>query len=184
MSRRDLTNDEYNARADRENSVVDNPNELEFLPATWINLCKDVGYKLSCKFPGWRWTIQPDPEGGMINIFTQAFMTDGYGVRIRVEEIVNDPSLAVVVEQAGQFLERFGLPRSRFKREYLRLLTYDLNGCAVIDITDRDGKERRRARDGIIDKAIRGGRLDIAVKDFKDKAGKIVRHLAVRTPGA
>lgn len=83
-------------------------------------------------FPDWPWAIEPDQNGGIINVFNLA-LHDQWGFTIRTEEIQNDPKRRLAYRAGREILELFGLEARGRKRQEnaLMALKRDRNGQAV-----------------------------------------------------
>jgi len=91
--------------------VIQNPNHFDksYHGAT-MSLVKDMGDYLVRTYPGWGWVIQVNEFGHMIYI-TNSHLHPSLGMRLRMEDVIHDPSLRHVKEQAGQLLERYDMLR-------------------------------------------------------------------------
>jgi len=114
--------------------VVDHPDLLDkHYPASAVILCKDIADQLSQEFPGWAWAVQPDPKGGIINIWNLHCHNE-LGYTIHGDLLDNAKVRKREVRKAGgEILERFRMP-SRLDRERVAEAPRDARGRMIPDL--------------------------------------------------
>ncbi|MHC5061718.1 MAG: hypothetical protein ACYTFK_11620, partial [Planctomycetota bacterium] len=111
--------------------------------ASSIIIVKDIGDYLQKHYGGWAWMVQVNEFGHMIEVFNK-HLHPTYGYRIRMEDIMNDPSRKAIKQGAGEILERFGMNRCGLVGENLTLLANALRdgaGNCIPDISDLPDKK-------------------------------------------
>jgi hypothetical protein len=114
-----------------------------------IIIVKDIGTYLNKHYNGWAWMVQVNEFGHMIEIFNQ-HLHPTYGYRIRMEDIMNDPSRKAIKQGAGEILERFGMARHGLCGENLTRLAEALRdgaGNCIPDISDLNDKKANTQAD-------------------------------------
>lgn len=125
--------------------------------ASTVILCKDIADILVKKYPGYLWAVQPDERGQMINIYNHN-LHNQYGYRIRMKEIMDDPTRRLALIAGGEILERFKQPHT-MDPEALRDMPRDLAGNGIPDLTGVATKQQKHR--AAIAKALADGRMQI-----------------------
>jgi hypothetical protein len=125
-------------RRDAEGSpegVVHNPGDMVGLHASTEIFVKDVADILTKKFPGFRWAIQPNEVGGVLNIFCLDFHSV-WGYVVRYDDIMNDPKRRQAIIAARTLLKRFRYPGTVYKPELMAAIKRTGDGSAIPDVGD------------------------------------------------
>lgn len=162
--------------ADPEGIIL-SPDDFQGIPASLVNLVKDIADKLEAKYPGWLWAVQPDHRGGVINIFSWR-LSGKWGYRLHTKRVQDDPTRDAAMRAGGEILERFGFKRKGFSLEDWRAAKRYM-GLPDMDITDMSQKAQRRHRDDAFTKAVRSGRIKLIVKDERVSATETFRKLII-----
>lgn len=120
-----------------------NPNALDSTANT-ILLVKRIGDTLEKHYPGWAWAVRPEQEHGMI--YVNALKLHGsWGLTLRIIDVQCDVHLRTVMRLAGELLERFGVPRGRYRYNDWVALLKDAHGTALpTDVDDKISPVKRR----------------------------------------
>ncbi len=90
-------------------------------------IAKTVAEVLDKHYPEHLWAVDADVETGMCNI--RNLNLDGeFGYSIRLDDLINDSKLKIVVIGGGELLERFNLSRGKLKQHELTDLKQDSVG--------------------------------------------------------
>lgn len=124
-------------------------------------LAKDGMALLEKHYPGWRWAIQINRFGRMMNIFNLD-LHDAWAYTIRIMEIEHDPTRHVFLIAGGEILERFGFERKGIDYDKLAHMRRDLRGRGIPELTDLEHAAAKKARRmKKIAEALRAGRVRI-----------------------
>lgn len=164
-----------------ETGYILNPDRF-LLSSTLVVLVKEIANTLEKRYPGWWWTINPDPVAGVIYIYCLR-LSGHYGYTMKIAEIEKDDGLKDVIEAGGQILERYGIRRGKYKRELLQGKLTDLRGDFIPDITDKKRRTQQQDRDRKFTRAVNAGVAKIVHKDIKREDGTTFRQIAVRIGG-
>ena len=115
--------------------IVTNPDQMVGLHASTEIFVKDTADLLTKHFPGFKWAIQPNEVGGVMNIFCLDFHSV-WGYVVRYADIMNDPKRAVVLRAAREILRRFRYPGSTYKPELMAQIKRGRDGNAIPDVSD------------------------------------------------
>jgi len=163
---------------------ISDPKEFEELDAALGNLCKHVAQKLCRKYGiEWRWVIQPDPVGGIITVYASK-LSMSYGFNLLTKVVQEDANLDCITRAGGEILERFGLPRGKFKPEYMARLVYGLDMSPKPDMLDKSSGLLHKHRDQELTKAMQDGTALLETKDETHEDGSVTRHVALGVKGA
>jgi hypothetical protein len=139
---------------------IDNAEDFDVHASLKI-LAKDGMAVLHERFPGWRWAIQINEFGRMMNLFNLD-LHDTWGYTIRIMEIEHDPSRKIFVKAGTEILERFGMRAAGIDYAALSAMKRDPRGRGIPYLTDLDHAAARKAkRKRKIDEAISAGRIRI-----------------------
>lgn len=116
-----------------------NPNALELSAATSA-LMKDIIYRLTQTYIGFRWAIQPDERGRVFNIFCLDF-SSRYGYVIRFEDVQSDPARKEAVRAGGEILARFHYKGRKYEPLRMAEVVRRPNGEAIPDLSDHRRKK-------------------------------------------
>jgi len=152
--------------------VIQNPNHFDksYHGAT-MSLVKDIGDYLIRTYPGWGWVIQVNEFGHMIYV-TVSELHPTMGMKLRMEDVIHDPSLRHIKEQAGQLLERFDMLRMGLRGENLSRLIdapRDAVGNCIPHIDDL--KDKKASTQAAVARKIAKGDIKI----FKVNGQTMVR---------
>lgn len=100
-------------------------------------ICKDIGDYLFKTYPGWMWAIRPSQKQGMISIFCLQ-LSGHYSANIRISDVQNDARLKAAKRQAGELLERYGMPRGPLDAAKLAMIPRDFANNPIPDLGDKD----------------------------------------------
>ena len=158
--------------------------ELRGVSNTLEVVCKDIADTLEKHYPGWLWTVGPNEEGGIINIFS--LRLSGYwGYVMHIENCQGADRHKKALEAGGVILERYGLRRAGYSREQWKLCRKDFMGRPLADNSDQDTKVQRQIRDQLFTEALQEGKLELKIEDIEAPHGGAVRHISIReTPNA
>lgn len=145
--------------------------------AATIALAKRIGDLLERKYPGWAWAIEIDERGGVTKI--RALKLSGkWGIQYRTKDLQDDPQLKKVLMGAGELLERakqkargYSLERWREAPRYAGMVTFD--------VSDKTPQVQRRMRDEAFSRAVKEGRIRLAVID-RQLPGGTYRQLFIQ----
>ncbi len=142
--------------------VIQNPNHFDksYHGAT-MSLVKDIGNFLVKTYPGWGWVIQVNEFGHMIYI-TNSHLHPTTGMRLRMEDVIHDPSLRHIKKNAGEILERFDMLRMGLVGENLTRLVEaprDAVGNCIPHIDDL--KDKKAATQAEVARKIAKGEITI-----------------------
>ena len=112
--------------------IIHSPQQFVGLSASHEILTKDIADILMKKFPGFRWAVQPNPKGGVFNIFCLDFHSV-WGYVIRHADIAHDPRRKEAVRAARELLALFRYPGSRYKPELMAQIKRNRKGEAIPD---------------------------------------------------
>lgn len=133
----------YDEGGEPEGIITDVNNFHPGYHGSSILIVKDIGAYVNKHYPGWAWMVQVNEFGHMIEIFNH-HLHDKYGYRIRMEDIMNDPSRRAVHQGAGEILERFGMKREGLTDTNAAMLAVALRdgaGNCIPDISDLPNKK-------------------------------------------
>lgn len=114
--------------------LVSHPGDLEGLHASLHILAKDVMDKLTSKYRGWMWGVQP-LRGGVINIFCLNF-SSSWGYAINIDDIQNDPNRRAAMRAGGEVLRRFGIHSNHFNIDQYKAVKRNPRGEAIPEVSD------------------------------------------------
>lgn len=95
------------------------------------------------QYPGFRWALQGDDRGGVLNVFCRDFH-DVWGFRIRYDDVMNDTRLRAVSRAGSEILRRFRYPGIKFVPELMAAIARGPDGQAIPDLSDKGGKLARK----------------------------------------
>lgn len=142
--------------------VALHPDELVGLHASMHIIAKDCMNLLCKHYPGWRWGVQPDQRGQIINILNltmQPRPIETFGYTIRMDDIKDDPNLREVVKAGRLMLHAFGYEGDRFDADRFAALPRDMHGNVLIR-PEYIPKGRKRTQ-AEIELAVAEGRAEI-----------------------
>lgn len=113
--------------------VVDNPNDLIELHGSTMILVKDIADKLTKRWPGFRWAIQPNEAGGVFNVFCLDFH-DTWGYVIRYDDIMNDPKRTQALKAGREILQRFRWHGDKYDPVQMASLPRNAKGQCYPDV--------------------------------------------------
>jgi hypothetical protein len=128
------------------------------------------------------WAIQPFEGGGIIKIFSLR-LSGEFGFMMKIANIQNDPKRQLAVDAGGEILERYGMPRGRYRRSLMSGRLRDLRGNLIPDITDKPGAEQRKHRDREFTKAVHEGKANIRIEDVPQADNTVLRKLYMQIGG-
>lgn len=170
-------------RRDNEDTLlkdyVDDMSQMSDVSGTLEVVCKDLGDALERAYPGWAWTLMPNEEQGIINLFCIR-LSGEFGWVFHIADVQGDDRHKKAVEAGGHILERYGITRGAYTPERWKMCRKDILGQPMADNSDQEGKLRRKLRDRLFDQAIREGKLEIQIKDIEAPHGGATRHISVR----
>lgn len=138
--------------------VANHANELVGLNASLHILVKDTADMLVRHYPGFLWAVQPDPQGGIINITCLNFHTE-YGYTIKLLALQADPKMREVIKAGAEILRRFHYPGTRFDMETANNVPRDAKGQGIPDLSDF--RSSRRKDHAAVELAMAEGRATI-----------------------
>jgi hypothetical protein len=138
--------------------IVDNPSDLVRLSASTDILVRDIAAILTARFPGFRWAIQPNEFGKVLNIFCLDFHS-AWGYRIRYDDVQDDPKRREAIRAARTILDRFRYPGSRYDVALMALIKRNIKGEAIPDLSGM--KATRFTRNAEIDWKLATGKARI-----------------------
>lgn len=95
-------------------------------------ISKEVAECLTKHYPDHMWGVHASVEQGMVDILNLDL--DGeFGFRIRMAEMINDPSMKMVIRGGGELLERFNITRGAAKENELLDMKQNFDGKNVHD---------------------------------------------------
>lgn len=115
--------------------VVDNPADLIRLHASTDIIVKDVADLLTRRMPGFRWAVQPNEKGGVLNIFCLDFHSV-WGYVIRYDDIMNDPKRREAIRAGRAILARFRYPGTVYRPELMAAIPRTPDGQAIPNLSD------------------------------------------------
>lgn len=115
--------------------IIENPKDFKATGWTVI-LVKEMGDALEKAYPGWRWMIQPDERGKIVNIWSLA-LHDQWGYTVRFVNTSIERAKKMAIFAGGEILERFGMPRRRFNPMFLRGMEVGVDGKFMPDAEDK-----------------------------------------------
>lgn len=133
----------YDDNAEPEGVIQDINNFHPGYHHSSILIVKDIGTYMNKHYPGWAWMVQVNEFGHMIEIFNH-HLHNQYGYRIRMEDIMHDPSRRVVSHACGEILERFGMARHGLTGENITRLGEALRdgaGNCIPEVSDLPNKK-------------------------------------------
>lgn len=68
------------------------------------------------EYPGCLFIVEPNFKGGIVRI-RHPLLPAKWGYTLFLRQLYSDPSLKCVVDACGELLERFNLPRGRYRRD-------------------------------------------------------------------
>lgn len=86
--------------------------EVDQFAAANNKVCREIWAKLQQFYPGHPWAVGCSHEQGMAQVFLPTFTK--WSFNIRLNDYYSDPSGLIVKQGAGEFLERYEIPRSGF----------------------------------------------------------------------
>jgi hypothetical protein len=128
----------YDENAEPEGVIQDVNNFHPGYHSSSIIIVKEIGDYVNKTYPGWAWVVQVNEFGHMIELFNH-HLHPTYGYRIRMEDIIFDPSRRAAKLGAGEILERFGMERHGLTGNNLALLAdapRDGAGNCIPEISD------------------------------------------------
>lgn len=93
-------------------------------------IAKNVGEALNAHYPGHAWAVGVDVINGIATIHNLR-LSNEMGFILHLSDLINDPSMQLVIKSGGEFLERYSLRRGEFKESDLDDKRYDLRGNMV-----------------------------------------------------
>ncbi len=151
----------YDINAEPEGLIYD-PNDFDSsYHGSSILITKDIGDFLLRTYPGWSWCVQVNEFGHMIYI-TNLHLHPTMGSKIRMEDVMYDPTRHCVKQQAGELLERFGMARHGLTGENLSRLVdapRDAVGNCIPEISDL--ADKKAATQAEIAKKIAKGEITV-----------------------
>lgn len=152
--------------------LTDDPSKIYGVNASTMIIIKDCADLLSKAMPGFHWAVQPDQNGGILNIFCLNF-SSRWGYRIKLEHIQQDPHRREAVRAGREILERFGYHGTRYDKDQMATILRDNRGEAIPNVSGM--KQNRQTRKALIQRAILEGRAGV-VQDatMGDSTGQII----------
>lgn len=139
--------------------IVYHPGEIAE-HASAVGLAKEIGDWLERTYPGYGWGITVDPRGGVIHL--RALKLHGeWGYVLKLADVQSDPHRREVRRAAGEILERFRQPLGPYSYEAWRRAPRDVSGMLRPDISDKEARTRRRARDDAFTQAVKRGCMSV-----------------------
>lgn len=102
---------------------LDGPNEAQrsaAMKAADMRLVKRIAALLEHHHPGHFFRVTVDHGQRLIRIELPPLLETPYSYNIPIGVLACDPSLKTVMRAAGEILERFGMPRSRWDTDHYR----------------------------------------------------------------
>lgn len=133
----------YDEGAEPEGVIQDINNFHPGYHSSSIIIVKEIGDYLNKHYHGWAWMVQVNEFGHMIELFNK-HLHPSYGYRIRMEDIMYDPTRKAVKQGAGEILERFGMARHGLSGENISRLAAaprDGAGNCIPEISDLPDKK-------------------------------------------
>lgn len=161
-----------------ESNYIINPNQLQ-VNASLANLTKRYGEALEKHYPGWMWMINPDQDGGVMYIYSLRISGE-WGYTLKTGEVQNDAHEKHAIMAGGEILDRYNIPRGKYKRECLQGKMQDLRGNFIPDVTDRLSVEQKKIRDRRFAQAVQEGKAEVMHRDTQLEDGTIYREVAVK----
>lgn len=152
--------------------LTDDPSKIYGVNASTMIILKDCADLLSRLMPGFHWAVQPDQNGGIINVFCLNF-SSRWGYRIKLEHIQNDPHRREIIKAGREILERFGWHGTKYDPAQMATILRDNRGEAIPNVSGL--KQNRQTRKALIQRAILEGRAGV-VQDatMGDSTGQII----------
>ncbi len=155
------------------------PKELLDISGSLAILTKDCADRLEKHYPGWLWTINPDENAGMMYIYSLR-LSGEFGYKMKIADIQDDENRKFAIRAGGEILERYGMPRRRYKRSYLKGKMQDLRGNYIPDMTDNSQRDQKRQRDRTMTKAMSEGKIQFKTHDRVQEDGTTHREIFVK----
>jgi len=162
---------------------VTSPADLLGISGSLAIITKDCADLLEKHYSGWLWTINPDEFAGMIYIYSLR-LSGEFGYKMKISDVQNDPQRKLAVEAGGEILERYGMKRGAYKREYLKGKIQDLRGNYIPDMTDASQREQKQTRDRTVTKAMDEGKIKFKATDKVLADGSVHRELYMKIGGS
>jgi hypothetical protein len=159
--------------------IVFGPDGLVDVSCTLEVVCKDIGEALEKYYPGWLWSIAPNEDGGVINIYSLR-LSGEEGYVMHISKVQGADRNKRAMEVGGHILERYGLPRMGYTPDLWKRVKKDILGAPMSDITDNSPRVQKQKRDRMITEALNTGALEIAIKDVEGPHGGATRHISIR----
>lgn len=117
--------------------TVEDPNNL-VLTAQGKALAKFIAAVLCQFYPGWRWGVTVNERGGVISLFVLDLSGD-LGYTVYLDDVWNGGNFdkRLVLMCGGEILERYGLPRTGKRDDWLAHVTFGPGGQPIPDVTDK-----------------------------------------------
>lgn len=115
--------------------IISEPDQFVGLHASTEIFVKDAADLLTKRYPGFRWAIQPNEFGKVMNIFCIDFHSI-WGYVVRYDDIMNDPKRSAVIRAGREILRRFRYPGSRYRPELMAQIKRTADGNAIPDVSD------------------------------------------------
>lgn len=138
--------------------VVTEPNQFIGLHASTEIVVKDIADLLTRKMPGFRWAVQPNEKGGVVNIFCLDFHSI-WGYVIRYDDVMNDPKRREAIRAGRMILRRFRYPGTVYRPELMAEIKRTPDGQAIPDVGDM--KATRFTKKAELDMAMATGKARV-----------------------
>lgn len=152
--------------------TVNDPSELIGLHASTHIILKDCAAILSSKLPGFRWVLQPNEFGGVINLYCADFSMR-WGYVIRYQDIMDDPRRRVVLKAARELLARFQYHGTRFDALAVVSVPRNREGEAIPLVSDK--LRSRQTLRASIELAMAQGRARVVSQDGRGAVIEVKR---------
>lgn len=145
-----------------------------------VLLVKDMANQLEKSYPGWAWAVQPDPRGGVINIFSLR-LSGEWGVILKYEWVQRDPvaTRRITLAAGAEILERFGMRPGPYSYEVWSNGPKDVAGQPKPDLSDKHTKIQRHHRDFALTQAVRQGDVKIRFEDTRIDENRTHRRILI-----
>jgi hypothetical protein len=156
-----------NYKRDKEGApegMVFDPSQLVDIHASTIIIVKDIADKLTQRWPGFRWAIQPNEKGRVFNIFCLDFH-NVWGYVIRYDDIMNDPKRKEAFKAGRELLRRFRYEGERFDPVQVAAMPRTRQGQCIPDVSDL--KATRFTKQARLQHLIATGKATVVMQDGK-----------------
>jgi hypothetical protein len=91
-----------------------------------------IGHYLAKTYPGYEWYIDADARGGIVTI-SSTELSGKYGFIMKLQDVLDDPSMRRVRDAGGEYLERFHQSRAGFNVNDYTAAPVDFMGNLIPD---------------------------------------------------